>query len=59
MKRLHAEISRVMQAQEIRDQLLAEDMDPSDATPAQFDEARRIELSKWSKIVTQLKLQFE
>jgi tripartite-type tricarboxylate transporter receptor subunit TctC len=59
VKRLNGEIARVMQDREVRERLSAEDMDPSDATPAQFDEARRLELSKWAKIVTQLKLQFE
>ena len=57
--RLHAETLRTLQSQEIKDRLLAEDMDGSSATPAQFDEARNTERVKWTRIVKQLGLQFD
>ena len=55
---LHAETLRALQTQEIRDRLNAEDLDPANATPAQLDDLRRAELSKWTKIVAQLGLKF-
>ena len=58
-QKLHAEATRAMQTQEIKDRLLAEDMDAASATPAQMDDARRSELAKWSKIIKQLDLRFE
>ena len=58
-QKLHAEATRAMQTQEVKDRLLAEDMDAASATPAQMDDARRSELAKWSKIVKQLDLRFE
>ncbi len=56
---LHAESMRALQSQEIKDRLLAEDMDASSVSVAQMDDARKSELSKWTKIVKQLNLQFE
>ena len=44
---------------EVVDRLAAEDMDAANATPAQMDDARRSELTKWSKIVKQLDLRFD
>ena len=58
-QRLHSEATRAMQAREVVDRLAAEDMDAANATPAQMDDARRSELTKWSKIVKQLDLRFD
>lgn len=57
--KLHAEIARVVQTPEVRERLSAEDMDLADATPEQFDEARKAELAKWSKLVKQIGLQLD
>lgn len=57
--RLHAEIARVVQTAEVKERLSAEDMDLADATPEQFDEARKAEFAKWAKIVKQIGLQLD
>lgn len=59
INRLHAESQRALQTPEIKDRLNAEDLDPANATPAQFDDIRKGELAKWSKIVNQLGLKFD
>ncbi len=59
IRKLHAEIMSVLQGTEVKERLLAEDMDPANVTPAQFDDARKAELAKWSKIVQQLGLKFD
>ena len=56
---LHAEAQRAQQAAEIKERLLAEDLDSATATPAQLDEIRKAELAKWAKIVKQLGLKFD
>lgn len=58
-QKLHAEATRAMQAQEVKDRLLAEDMDVASVTLREMDDARRGELAKWTKIVKQLDLRFE
>jgi len=56
---LHAEAQRALHAPEIKDRLNAEDLDAASATPAQLDDIRKAELTKWTKIVKQLGLRFE
>ncbi len=55
----NSEATHAVQAPEVRDRLAAEDMDAASGTAAQMDAARRGELDKWTRIVKQLKLQFE
>ncbi|MBI3935452.1 MAG: tripartite tricarboxylate transporter substrate binding protein [Betaproteobacteria bacterium] len=57
--KLHAEIARVVQTAEVKERLSAQDMDVADATPEQFDEARKAEVAKWAKIVKQIGLQLD
>ncbi len=57
--RLNSEATRAVQSTELRDRLTAEDMDAASGTTAQMDEARRSEFDKWTRIVKQLKLQFD
>jgi tripartite-type tricarboxylate transporter receptor subunit TctC len=56
---LYAESQRALQMQEVKDRLLAEDLDPAHATPVQLDEIRKAELAKWTKIVKLLGLRFD
>lgn len=59
ISRLHGEAQRALQLQDIKDRLAAEDLDAASATPAQYDDIRKGELVKWTKIVSQLGLKFE
>jgi tripartite-type tricarboxylate transporter receptor subunit TctC len=57
--KLHAEAQRALQTSEVKERLNTEDLDPASATPAQLDGIRSAELTKWRKIVQQLRLTFE
>jgi tripartite-type tricarboxylate transporter receptor subunit TctC len=59
INKLHTETQRALQTPEVKERLNAEDLDPASATPAQLDDLRSAELSKWRKIVQQLGLRFE
>ena len=50
LARLHTELTRVLQMQEVRDRFLADGTDPVGDTPEHFGEYIRTELVKWAKV---------
>ena len=56
---LQVESQRALQTPDVKARIDAEDLDPATATPAQLDDIRKGELTKWRKIVKQLGLTFE
>jgi tripartite-type tricarboxylate transporter receptor subunit TctC len=51
--RLNAAVAHAMDLPDVKDRLLAEDMDLVKRTPAELDGIRRADLAKWTKIVKQ------
>lgn len=52
-RKLNAAAVHAMESPDVRDRLLAEDMDLINRTPAEFDAIRRADLIKWTRIVKQ------
>ncbi len=51
--RLNAAVAHALDLPDVKDRLLAEDMDLVKRTPAELDGIRRADLAKWTKIVKQ------
>jgi tripartite-type tricarboxylate transporter receptor subunit TctC len=49
--RLQQEFARILAAPDVRDRLLNVGMEPATATPAQFTEFVKAEISKWARVV--------
>lgn len=56
MRKLNAEIVRILAKDEVRKRLLAGGADPGGGTPEQFGALIRAEIAKWAKVVKQLRL---
>jgi len=53
LRKLNAEVAQIVQTPDIKERLYAEDMDLVSVPPEKFDEVRKNELAKWSRIVKQ------
>ncbi len=59
LRKLNAEVGQIVQTPDIKERLYAEDMDLVNAPPEKFDEVRKNELAKWSRIVRETGLRLE
>ena len=51
IRRLNAEIVKVLQEKDVNERLLAVGVTPISSTPEQFDAFTKAELAKWAKVV--------
>ena len=59
MRKLNAEINRVLQAPEVRERLIALGAEPTGGSPEQFAQVIRADTARWAKVVSDAGIRIE
>jgi len=59
VRRLNAEINRVLQAPEVRERLSALGTEPTGGTPEQFAQTIKSDTARWAKVVSEAGIRIE